>query len=93
MIILIVDQLDVGPNEAKGDAPVAIDPDRPVPVQITLQGVKFERRQVHVRRCGGDIEQTKDIPQLLAVSGLDAARGPRFEKRLKTLVPESNDHR
>lgn len=68
MIILIVDQLDVGPNEAKGDPPIAVDPDRPMPVQITLQRVKFERRQVHVRRCGGDIEQTKDVPNLLGVS-------------------------
>nr|WP_319025535.1 hypothetical protein [Acidithiobacillus ferriphilus] len=37
MIILVIDQFDIGPDKPEGDAPVAVHPDGPVPSEVALQ--------------------------------------------------------
>lgn len=43
MIILIVDKLDVLVDKPKCDAPVPVDPNRPMALQISLQRMQLER--------------------------------------------------
>src|SRR5690606_9479681 len=79
-------------DKAEGDTPVAIDPDRPMALQVALERVQLEGRQVHVIWARRDIEQAENVSELLHMRSLNAFRRASAIERLKSLVPKSDYH-
>lgn len=92
MIVLIINQLGICPYEAEGDAPVAVDPNRPVTSQIALKRVELEGRYVHVGRPCCDIQQAKDVSEFLYMVSLNASRRAGGVEGFEALVAKSNYH-
>lgn len=85
MIILIIEKFGIGADKAERHAPIAIDPHRPMPLQIALQRVQFEGRQMHIRWPRRHVEQAQDIANFLRMSSLNASRRAAGIKGLKPL--------
>ena len=92
MIILIIDKFGIGADKAERHAPIAIDPHRPMPLQIALQRVQFEGRQIHIRWPRRHVEQAQDIADFPRMGCLNPPRCAASIKGLKPLVPEPDDH-
>ena len=71
VVVLVVDQLDVGLVKSERDPPVAADPDRPVAGKVTLERVYSKRRDRKVVRALRHVEKREDAQQLRDVRRLD----------------------
>ena len=67
MIVDIVHVQRVAFGKAKNNSPVGSNSNGPKAFQLTLQGVKAEAGQVHIRRRSGCIETRKNVAQLFRV--------------------------
>jgi len=79
VIVLVVDDLCVGPNKFEGDTPVATDPDRPSALARAFERVKSEPRKAHIFGMGGCVQAAQDQTQPFSVLRLNA----RFRSGLK----------
>ena len=92
MVVLIVDELDVGVDEPKCHAPVAVDPDRVVPGQVAFEPMGPKRRDGQILNVVGYVEGGQDAQQLGDLVGLDAHFRAVPVQLLESFVPEANDH-
>lgn len=92
MVILVVDQFDIRSDEPKGDTPVSVDPDRPVPLQLAFEWMETESGQVEIIRHHGHIEQTEKASEFGGMSRLNAALGAGSMEALKSLVAKADNH-
>lgn len=60
MVVEVIDQFDVDPDETKGHAPVAINPYRPVAFQFVFERVELEGRHVEVFRACCNVQQAEN---------------------------------
>lgn len=84
----VVDQLHVCSSEAEGYAPVAADPNRPVPLKSALEWMEPERGQAQFTRSGRGVQGRENPRQLGTMSRLDASRGPGEREALMVIVAE-----
>src|SRR5215216_1418020 len=92
VVVLVVDQLDVGLVESERDPPVATDPDRPVAGKVTLERVCSKRRDREVVRALRHVEEREDAQQLRDMRRLDTLLRPTAIQTLQALVAEAHDH-
>ena len=92
MVILVVDQFDIGSDEPKCDTPVSVDPDRPVSLQLAFEWMQSEGGQVKIIRYHGHIEQTENAIEFGGMSRLNAPLGAGSMEALKSLVAKADNH-
>lgn len=64
MVVLIVDEFDVGVEEPERYAPVPVDPDRVVPGKVAFEPVGAKGRDGQVVGALGDVEGGEDAQEL-----------------------------
>lgn len=74
MVVLVVDQLDINADKAERHPPVAVDPDRPVPLELALQRMELVARVVQFGGPACGVQGGQDTAQLGRMGGLDAAK-------------------
>ena len=84
--------MDIAIFKAKGDAPIGLNSNRPMGLQVALERVQPKPRCVHVVNRFGLPEQGKNQPEFLGMNGLNAYQAPGSMELLKALVSEALDH-
>ena len=92
VVILIVDQNGIAIFKCEGQAPVAIDPYRPMPAQVAEQRMEFPARYVHILGRLRFVQSTQLQAKAIGMSWLDAPRGSRKKEFLDAFVAERFDH-
>jgi hypothetical protein len=92
MIILIVYQLHILPDETKNDAPVTVDTHRPECGLLPLQRMQPKGWNIEIVRNRRGMQSPQHTVELIGLRRLDAAFGPGPEKRFKPGMTEADDH-
>jgi hypothetical protein len=90
VVVLVVDQLDVGLDEPERDPPVAVDPDRPVVGKVTLEWVRSKRRDREIPIAVGlavNQEMTGLFVGIGAFIVANADLGDSFGQRGRLMIP------
>src|SRR5699024_213960 len=64
VVVLVVDEFDVGVDEPERHAPVAVDPDRVVPGKVAFESVGSKGRDGQVFSALCDVQGGEDAKQL-----------------------------
>ena len=92
MVVLIIDKNRVLTLEPEGQAPIAIDPNRPMAGQVPGQGVELPSRRVHVFWAAGLVQLAQKSPELTCMVWLNAGFATRREEGLKPFMAKAFDH-
>jgi len=92
MVVLVVNQYGVLAFEPEGQPPVAADPYRPMPLQVSLQRVQPPVRGTHIRRLPCLIERRKLKSQSGRVRRLNPRVDTSLEETPQAFVAETLDH-
>ena len=93
VMILVIDEISVLPNELKCNPPVPAYRHRPTTLPTTLERMKIQPGKRHIFRSGGRVQTAQDKAQPFSVLCLDASSGPGLEELAQTFVLEAADHR
>jgi hypothetical protein len=89
VVVQIINEFDVLPNESEYHAPVAVDRDRVEPSEFAGQWKQTPPGCREIARLSRGIQCRQLQPQLGRVLRLDSGLGASFEERLKALVSEA----
>ncbi len=92
VIILVIDEISVLPNELKCDLPVPAYRHRPTTLPVTLERMKIHPGKRHIFRSGCRIQTAQNKAQPFSVLCLDASSGPGLKELAQTFVLEAADH-
>lgn len=92
VVVQIVDEFDVLPNESEDHAPVAVDRDRVEPPQLTGQRMQAPPGRCEIARLRRGIQGGQLQPELGRMLRLYSGLGATSKERLEALVSEAPDH-
>ena len=89
MVVLIIDQHGIRAFKCEGHAPIAIHPNRPMPIRKRVQ---LPAWHVHIVGTGGQVKPRQLSFQARRMVRLDSGLAARLEKGLQSFVAECLDH-
>lgn len=92
VIILIVNQFGICSDEAECYPPIAIDPDRPVPVQIPFEWMQAKARQAQICWNHGDVQKAENTRELFGMRSLDTLSRAGSIEGLQTFMSKADNH-
>ena len=92
MIVQQIDQFDIDADEPERYPPIAVDPNRPVPFQASLERVQAKARQTQIAGSDRDIQSAQYSAQLVGVGRLNTPGRAGAVIEFESLVPEADDH-
>jgi hypothetical protein len=92
VVVQIIDEFDVLPNESENHTPVSVDRDRVEPPQLAGQRMLASTWRCEIARLRRGIQGCQLQPELGRMLRLDSDLGAAPEKRLEALVSEAPNH-
>ena len=91
-MVLVVNNLGIGPDKSKRVPPIATDPDSPCTRSGALEGMEPEARKAHIVRFRRRVQATQDQAQPFRMVGMNPGLGSGLKELRQTLVLEASDH-
>jgi hypothetical protein len=92
VIVLVIHDFGIGTHKFESNTPIPAHPNSPRAFSSALERMESKARKVHVSRCRGRVQSTKDQAQPFGMLSLNSGLRSGLKVARQALMLEASDH-